>query len=268
MSRHHQQKHPNGHEPHPAVAGAANESTGETNETFDASDTQPSKGKSSKANAAGSKSASARVVDISSAKARWREVAANASAKLSELFDEGKAKVAQGASEVSKRVAGAADEGIDEAFEAMRAHAKELMESGKSTRVRIKLRERQLTEIPIAALAAAEAASLWWFGPVRMLLGHLVGRAMLDFEFVSSADPHVAKGRDHLAAGDLDDALAAFDQAIAADHTSAVAHFQRGVLLKIRGDGPGAKQEFARAEECDSRGEYGVKARAQSLKLA
>ena len=205
--------------------------------------------------------------DSQGATARWRAVASKAGSKLSELFDEAKAKASEAGSDISKRVAGAADDGVDDAIEAIKAQAKEFMAKGQDTRVRIKLRERELTEVPVAALAAAEAASLWWFGPIRMVLGHMVGRAVLDFEFVSAADPHISAGRSFMASGDIDDAMGAFDQALAADHTSATAHLQRGILLKIRGDKEAAKQAFQRAEECDARGEIGAQAKKLFGKL-
>jgi tetratricopeptide (TPR) repeat protein len=202
-----------------------------------------------------------------SATARWKEVANNAAARLSDLFDEAKAKASDIGGDISKRVAGAADEGIDEAFAAIQAQAHELVAKGQGTRVRIMLRERELTEVPVAALAAAEAASLWWFGPVRMILGHMVGRAVLDFQFVSEADPHVSEGRGFIASGDLDDAAKSFDKALSADHTSAAAWFHKGVVLKMKGDKEGAKQALLRAEECDPRGDLGAQAKKLHAKL-
>jgi tetratricopeptide (TPR) repeat protein len=200
--------------------------------------------------------------------ARWKSVANNAASKLSELFDEAKTKASDLGGDISKRVAGATDEGIDEAFAAIKAQAQELVNKGQGTRVRIMLKERELTNVPVAALAAAEAASLWWFGPVRMILGHMVGRAVLDFQFVSEADPHVSEGRSFLASGDLDDAAASFEKALAADHTSAAAHFNKGIVMKMKGDKEGAKQAFQRAEECDPRGDVGLQAKKLHAKFA
>ncbi len=278
--RSHHQKHHNGHEPHPAVVmgeGGSAEASGEHEE---ASDLETSSG----AAQGSSGGMSERDVETDSsrasgqgggaselfegAKSRWREVVGRAGHKLAELFDEGKNKAAQGVGAINDKVAGAADDGIDAAFDAIRAQAAEMMEKGKSARVRIKLKERELTEVPLAALATAEAVSLWWFGPLRMVLGHIVGRALIDLEIVSSADPHVSSGRSFLASGDVDDAIKSFDQAIEADHTNAKAHFYRGVAMKMRGDKAGAKSSFQRAEECDARGETGAQAKKLSEKLA
>src|SRR5207249_8116350 len=102
------------------------------------------------------------------------------------------------------------NEGLDGAFARVSEQARDLMAKGQHTRVRIKFRGRQIAELPIAVVAAAEVASFWWFGPLRVVLGHVVGKAVLDVEFVSNADQNVQAGRAALADGDLDKALAEF----------------------------------------------------------
>ena len=213
----------------------------------------------------------------------FREMAGHASRRLGKLFDDAKEKAgptarkvgefleeakakagpaARSAADATKKVAVDLEGGLDEAFGTISAQARDLMAKGQHTRVRIKFRGRQLTELPIAVVAAAEAASLWWFGPLRLLLGHVVGKSVLDVEFVSNADAHVAEGRAQLADGELDKALAAFDKALSMDRKCAAAWLGRGVALKLRGDKPGAKAAFEEAESCDPHGESG---RAQRL---
>jgi hypothetical protein len=206
--------------------------------------------------------------DSATATGKWRSVAHNAKVKLSGLIDDAKGIAMEKGAEVSKKIAGAAEEGFDETFESIKRQAKEMMEKGKSTRVRLKLRERTLAEMPIAAMAAAEAASLWWFGPVRMFLGHMLGRAVLEVEFVSSADPYVSEARGHFLDGEIDKAMSAIDRAIEEDHTCGAAHMLRGTLLKIKGDKEGARAAFQRAEECDARGEMGARAKKAAAGVA
>ena len=165
------------------------------------------------------------------------------------------------ATQETKKVAVDLGKGWDEAFGTIRAQAKDLMAKGQHTKVRIKFRDRVLAELPIAAVAAAEVASWAAFGPFRLVIGHLVGRAVLDVEFISNADSHVAEGRAWLADGEMEKALAAFDKALTIDRKSAGAHLGRGLALKLRGDKPGAKASFAKAEECDPHGETGREAR-------
>jgi tetratricopeptide (TPR) repeat protein len=135
------------------------------------------------------------------------------------------------------------------------------MAKGQHTRVRIKFRGKQIAEVPIAVVAAAEVASFWWFGPLRVVLGHVVGRAVLDVEFVSNADQHVAEGRRWLQEGEMEKALSEFDKALSIDRRHAGAHLGRGIALKLRGDKASARDAFREAEQCDPRSEAGREAR-------
>ena len=204
------------------------------------------------------------VAQIGATEQSLRDFAGRASKKFTALFNEAKEKAspaARSAAEQTKRIAVDLEGGLDEAFGKISIQARDLMSKGQHTRVRIKFRGRQLTELPIAVVAAAEAASLWWFGPLRLLLGHVVGKSVLDVEFVSNADAHVAEGRAQMADGELEKALAAFDKALSMNRKSAAAWLGRGVALKLRGDKPGAKEAFETAEKCDPHGESGREAR-------
>src|SRR5205823_13073911 len=100
----------------------------------------------------------------------------------------------------------------DGAFARVSEQARDLMAKGQHTRVRIKFRGKQIAELPIAVVAAAEVASFWWFGPLRVVLGHVVVKAILDVEFVSNADHHDAERRRHLGAGGPQKAVAECDK--------------------------------------------------------
>jgi tetratricopeptide (TPR) repeat protein len=152
-------------------------------------------------------------------------------------------------------------EGLEGAFGKISAQARDLMSKGQHTRVRIKFRGKQIAEVPIAVVAAAEVASFWWFGPLRVVLGHVVGRAVLDVEFVSNADHHVSEGRRWLQEGEMEKALAEFDKALSMDRRHAGAHLGRGIALKLRGDKASARDAFREAEQCDPRSEAGREAR-------
>ena len=147
------------------------------------------------------------------------------------------------------------------AFAKVSTQARNLMAKGQHTRVRIKFRGKQVAELPIAVVAAAEVASFWWFGPLRVVLGHVVGKAVLDVEFVSNADQNVQAGRAALADGDLDKVLAEFEKALTMDRRHSGALLGKGIALKLRGDKAGARKCFEQAEEADPRGEAGREAR-------
>src|SRR5438132_7626493 len=183
----------------------------------------------------------------------WGEIADRAARKVRELAD--KARPA------AERMAVDVTEGLDGAFAKVSEQARDLMAKGQHTRVRIKFRGKQIAELPIAVVAAAEVASFWWFGPLRVVLGHRVGQAILDVEFVSNADHHVAEGRKLLGDGELEKAVAEFDKALAIDRRHAGAHLGRGIALKLRGDKASARDAFREAEQCNPRTGAGREAR-------
>jgi tetratricopeptide (TPR) repeat protein len=192
--------------------------------------------------------------------AEWSEIYDRAAKKLSDLADQA-APAANRAQEAAKRMAVDLSGGLETAFGKIREQARDLMAKGQHTRVRVKFRGKQLAEVPIAVVAAAEVATFWWFGPLRLVLGHVVGKAILDVEFVSNADHHVAEGRRFLADGELEKAIQEFDRALTMDRRCAGAHLGRGIALKLRGDKEGARAAFVKAEEIDPRGEAGREAR-------
>src|SRR5205823_5843510 len=183
----------------------------------------------------------------------WSDLADRAAKKVRELADKAGPEVKKMAVDVS--------EGLDGAFAKVSAQARDLMSKGQHTRVRIKFRGKQIAELPIAVVAAAEVASFWWFGPLRVVLGHVVGKAVLDVEFVSNADQHVADGRRWLQEGEMEKALAEFDKALSIDRRHSGAHLGRGIALKLRGDKAAAREALRQAEDADPRSEAGREAR-------
>ncbi|HEY6909874.1 MAG TPA: DUF4342 domain-containing protein [Myxococcales bacterium] len=183
----------------------------------------------------------------------WTDLADRAAKKVRELAD--KARPA------AERMAVDLSGGIDSAFDRISEQARDLMAKGQHTRVRIKFRGKQIAELPIAVVAAAEVASFWWFGPLRVVIGHVVGKAVLEVEFVSNADHHVTEGRKLLGDGELEKAIAEFDKALAMDRRHAGALLGKGIALKLKGDKPAARACFEKAEEADPRSESGREAR-------
>jgi len=183
----------------------------------------------------------------------WSELADRAAKKVREFAD--KAKPA------AERMAVDVTEGLDDAFAKVSQQARDLMAKGQHTRVRIKFRGKQIAELPIAAVAAAEVATFWWFGPLRVVLAHVVGKAILDVEFVSNADHHVAQGRKLLGDGELEKAVAEFDKALSMDRRHAGALLGKAIALKLKGDKTAARQFFESAENADPRGDLGREAR-------
>jgi tetratricopeptide (TPR) repeat protein len=188
----------------------------------------------------------------------WTEIADRAAKRLRELADEARNGKA---AESAKKMAVDLGEGVESAFDRIREQAQDLMSKGQHTRVRIKFRGKQIAELPIAAVAAAEVASFWWFGPLRVVIGHVVGKAILDVEFVSNADAYVAQGKALLADGELEKAMVEFDKAIAMDRRHAGALLGKGIAFKLKGDRASAREWFEKAEAADARSEAGREAR-------
>ena len=183
----------------------------------------------------------------------WSELADRAARRMREIADKAKPAAEKMAVDLS--------EGIDDAFSKVSEQARDLMSKGQHTRVRIKFRGKQIAELPITVVAAAEVASFWWFGPLRVVLGHVVGKAILDVEFVSNADHHVAEGRKLLGDGELEKAVAEFDKALAIDRRHAGALLGKGIALKLKGDKSSARDWFQKAEDADPRSDAGREAR-------
>ena len=190
----------------------------------------------------------------------WSDLADRAARKLRELADAAGPR-AKEAGETARKMAVDLSAGLDEAFNRVSAQARDLMAKGQHTRVRIKFRGKQVAELPIAAVAAAEVASFWWFGPLRVVIAHVLGKAVLEVEFVSNADHLVEKGRQLLADGELEKAVAEFDKALTMDRRHAGALLGKGIALKLKGDKAGARDSFEKAEEADPRSEAGREAR-------
>jgi tetratricopeptide (TPR) repeat protein len=192
--------------------------------------------------------------------ADWADIYDRAAKKLQDIADQAR-PAANRAQEAAKKMAVDLGGGLEAALGKIREQARDVMAKGQHTRVRIKFRGKQIAEVPVAVVAAAEVASFWWFGPLRVVLGHVVGKAVLDVEFVSHADHHVAEGRRFLADGEMEKAIQEFDKALTMDRRCAGAHLGRGIALKLRGDKEGAREAFLKAEEIDPRGEAGREAR-------
>jgi tetratricopeptide (TPR) repeat protein len=155
----------------------------------------------------------------------WSDLADRAAKKVRELADR--------AGPAAERMAVDVSEGLDGAFAKVSEQARNLMSKGQHTRVRIKFRGKQIAELPIAVVAAAEVASFWWFGPLRVVLGHVVGKAI----------------------------LAEFDKALAMDRRHAGALLGKGIALKLKGDKAAAREWFQKAEDADPRSDAGREAR-------
>lgn len=130
-----------------------------------------------------------------------------------------------------------------------------LAKKGRYTRVRFKFRGKQLLpDIPLAAVVAVEGATFYWAGLLRALVFTLAGRAVIDVELVNDSEKKLARGKEALLSGDLEEALSLFHEARDMDHDNAHVHLNLGIAYKLKGDHQLARQALERAKELDGKG--------------
>ena len=150
---------------------------------------------------------------------------------------------------------------IEEGLNKLRGEVIHWTNKGRYTKVRFKFRGKQLLpDLPIAAVVAAEGLTFYWGGILRALVFTVAGGSLLQVEFVNDADKRVQAGKEALLAGDLDEALAAFREALAMDRDNGGAHLNVGVALKLKGDREAALAAFERAKALDPEGPLGAEA--------
>lgn len=139
--------------------------------------------------------------------------------------------------------------------------AKRLVDRGRYRKLRISRKGKPLLpDIPLAAVAAVEAASLYGAGFARVLAVNIGARFLFDLEVVNEADRFFKTGVERFLEGDLERAEPAFLRAVTIDDTHAAAYLQLGVLYRMQGDVKKARPLLERAMSLDPTGELGRKA--------
>jgi len=150
---------------------------------------------------------------------------------------------------------------IEEGLQKLREEVVHWANKGRYTKVRFKFRGKQLLpDLPIAAVAAAEGLTFYWGGILRALLVTVAGGSLLQVELVNDADKRVQAGKEALLAGELDEALAHFREALSMDRDNGGAYLNLGVALKLKGEREGALAAFERARSLDPEGPLGTEA--------
>lgn len=159
------------------------------------------------------------------------------------------------------------EKGIEEGMRKLAIEAQHWLKRGQHTRVRIKFRGRELVTLPLTVLLAAEAATLPFTGLLRILAVNVVGKAFLDVELINDADAVITRGKELLLEGELDEALAEFQRALAMDTRHAAAHLNLGIAFKLKGEREAARESFEKCVALDPTGDTGREARVQLEKL-
>ncbi len=152
-------------------------------------------------------------------------------------------------------------DGASKALSNASTSARRLVDQGRYRKVRISRNGKPIfPDIPLAAFAAAEAASFVGAGPARALAGNVIARFLFDVEVVNEADRYFHTGVERFLEGDLERAEQALLKAVRIDDTHAGSYLQLGVLYRMRGQREQARAVLERAMRLDDAGEIGRKA--------
>ena len=152
-------------------------------------------------------------------------------------------------------------DGTKGVLDSVTKEARRIIDRGRYRKVRISRKGKQvLPDIPLAAAAALEAASLYGAGLARVLAVNVGAQFLFDVEVVNEADKYFERGKQAVLDGDLDRALEALEKAVRIDDTHAGAYLQLGVLFRLRGEQDRARVMLTRAKELDENGDTGRRA--------
>jgi tetratricopeptide (TPR) repeat protein len=152
-------------------------------------------------------------------------------------------------------------DGASKVLDDVTTSARRMFDRGRYRKIRISRKGKQvLPDIPLAAAAAIEAASIYGAGLARVLAVNVGAKFLFDVEVVNEADKYFERGKQAVLDGDLERALEAFTKAIRIDDTHAGAFLQLGVLFRLRGEAEKARPMLVRARELDENGEVGRRA--------
>lgn len=152
-------------------------------------------------------------------------------------------------------------QGAKEIIDDVQTSARRLIDRGRYRKVRISRKGKPvLPDIPVAAAAVVEAASLYGAGLGRVLAANMGVNLLFDVEIVNEADKFLEKGKKALLDGELERASQAFEKALRIDDLHPEAHLQLGVVRRLQGRLDEARAFFTRARSLDETGELGRRA--------
>lgn len=150
---------------------------------------------------------------------------------------------------------------VEQTLTKIREELSHWAKKGRYTKVRFKLRGKQLLpDIPLAAVVAGEALTFYWGGLLRALIVNFAGNTLFKVELVNDSEKKVATGKEQLLLGELDRALALFREAVEMDRDNPSAHLNMGIALKLKGERDAAREALERAQELDPHGGFGSEA--------
>jgi tetratricopeptide (TPR) repeat protein len=139
--------------------------------------------------------------------------------------------------------------------------ARRLVDRGRYRKVRISRNGKPVVpDIPLVAVAVAEAASLYGAGFARVLAAHVGARFLFDIEVVNEADRFFKHGVERFLEGDWERAEESLLKSVKIDDCHAAAYLQLGVLYRLIHKPEQARSVLERACALDETGDVGRKA--------
>lgn len=152
-------------------------------------------------------------------------------------------------------------QGAKEILDDVQVSARRLIDRGRYRKVRISRKGKPvLPDIPVAAAAVVEAASLYGAGLGRVLAANVGVNFLFDVEIVNEADKFIDKGKKAILDGELDRASEALERALRIDDLHPEAHLQLGVVRRLQARRAEARAAFSRARALDETGDIGRRA--------
>lgn len=149
---------------------------------------------------------------------------------------------------------------LDESIRDVATRIKQTVEQGRYSRVRLSYKGKPLmADIPLGLFLAGQGASLWWAGPLRIILVNLGIGSLIDVELVHDAEEVLRKGQELFLEGEVDEAEDAYRKALKMRPGDTSALYNLAVLLRVTGRRREAVACFERAA-LDAEHPDGVKA--------
>ncbi len=143
-------------------------------------------------------------------------------------------------------------ERMDQSLRALTDKLRHYADQGRYTRVRIKYKGKPIIpDVPLFALIAVEAATLWWAGPLRVLVVNLGVKTFVEIELVHAAGEKVQEGQTLFLDGEVEQAEALYREALRIKPGDPAALYHLGVLLKVTGKKDKARACFAAAAKVE-----------------
>lgn len=139
---------------------------------------------------------------------------------------------------------------MDESLENLGEKLRGIYDQGRYTKIRLKFRGKQIgPEIPLALLVAGEVATVFWTGPLVLVVTNLGIKAVIDIEIVHEASNKVREGLDYWQDGEVELAEEKYREALRMKPGDTAANYNLGVVCRVTGRKEEAKEYFLQAAE-------------------